>query len=94
MDGAAAGFALQLAASQFRDWRKRRRLTGAYRNAAAETIEHCRSKGYAVRSEIWNAVSGLLRSAERAKQIASWYASRAIDTAAFNDMTGDDPVVG
>lgn len=37
--GAAAGFALQLAANTFRDRRRRRRLETAYRTAAAETIE-------------------------------------------------------
>ncbi len=60
--GAAAGFALQLAANTFRDRRKQQSLETAYRTAAAETIEHCQSKGYPDRSDIWNAVTDLLRT--------------------------------
>lgn len=94
IDGAAAGFALQLAVDRWRGWLKRRRLSAAYRTAAAETIEHCLNEGYPAGSDVWHDVTTLLGNETKARQIASWYASRTIDSTAFRDLIGEDATVG
>lgn len=94
IDGAATGFALQLSVNAVRDRRKRRRDTDAYQTAADATIQRCEIEGHPARSDVWNSVTTLLATTTRARQIASWYATGTIDTAEFQDMIGDDPIIG
>lgn len=94
IESAAANFASELLSHPLADAAKRRRLSTAYRTAAFETIEQCRSNGYSERSEVWRALTTLLGTEQKARQLATWYSQRAINSEEFRDMTGNEPIVG
>jgi tetratricopeptide (TPR) repeat protein len=91
---AAAQFALEYAGGRWLDWCKRQRLASAYRESAEETIELCVQKGYPTRSPVWESVTSLLRSEEKARQVAHWYIQRQIRPNELQDMAKNDPIVG
>jgi hypothetical protein len=69
--GPAAGkFVFQYASRWWLDQRKRKDLAKAYRRSAEEIINLCVQEGYPARSPVWNSIVSLLRSEERAGQIA------------------------
>jgi hypothetical protein len=93
--GLAAGqFALQCVGRRWLDRRKRRHLAAAYRNSAYKTIELCVKEGYPARSYVWNRVTALLGSEEKARQVARWYTQFQISSSDLQDMDGVDPIIG
>ena len=91
--GLAAGqFALQCVGGWWWGWLKRRRLATAYRASAEETID-CVLEGYPATSAVWNSVTSLLGSVERARQVARWY-TQGISSNELQDMDKGDPAVG
>jgi hypothetical protein len=93
--GPAAGkFAVQCASRWWLDQRKREDLSNAYRQSAEEIINLCVQEGYPARSPAWNSVVSLLRSEERAGQIALWFTQGPASYEDLQDMIGDDLIVG
>jgi hypothetical protein len=90
---AAAQFALEYAGGRWLDWRKRQRLASAYRESAEETIELCVCKGYPARSPVWESVTSLLGSEEKARQVALWYTQHRIRSKELQEMAKNDPIV-
>jgi hypothetical protein len=93
ISSAAGKFAGQLATRWLLDRFKRQQLDKAYRQSAEETIILCEKEGYPARSLVWNSVASLLRSEERAGQVALWFTQGRARYEDLQDMVGDNPIV-